>query len=452
MGLAGRIGAWFGVDDGWERIPADPARAQRQDAALAFGFLVLGSLGVELMRSFDALGEPPGPSWTAHLYVLAGTVPLAWRRRWPLAVAGGLALHMLVTGLTAPGVMSSFPMQVVYFFALFTGVAWARDRRLMLAVVTGVILVMFTWLTWQFATGSGIEKLLEHDGKPPAHNGFLSPFAAYVGYSLIINVLYFGGAVIGGQAAWRAAQQRERLAEQAVTIAAQSEELQRQAVIEERMRIARELHDVVAHHISVIGIQAAAARRVLHRDPESAEPALRVIEGSSREAVAQMRGLLGTLRSGSDDAGDTTAGRTPEPTLADVPTLVDESRISGLDTSLEVIEDRPGSVENVPGPLGLSLYRTVQEALSNVRRHSTAHAVAVIVRVEHRPEIGFAHGFAEVEVLDNGRPRGGTSGTGLGLLGVRERLATHGGVSEIGPRFTGGYRVRVRMPLPQEPS
>ena len=127
---------------------------------------------------------------------------------------------------------------------------------------------------------------------------------------LLINVVYFGGAIIGGQAAWRAALQRDRLAEQARTIDAQATSLQRQAVVEERLRIARELHDVVAHHVSVIGIQAAAARRVLRRDAEAAEAALRSVETSSREAVTQMRELLGTLRvAASDEPAPTAPGR-----------------------------------------------------------------------------------------------------------------------------------------------
>ena len=135
-----------------------------------------------------------------------------------------------------------------------------------------------------------------------------------------------------------------------------------------------------------------------------------------------------------------------------MPALVEEVATAGVQLECRVVEDSPGAVAAVPAPVGLSLYRTVQEALSNIRRHSTASAATVFVRVDRRPEPGFAHGYAEVEVLDDGRPRSGSSGTGLGLLGVRERLAAHGGVSEIGPRVTGGYRVRVRMPLPEDAS
>ncbi len=448
--LIARVETWAGVDTDWERRPDDPARTRRVDTWVALAFLVSGSLGVELLRSIDALGGQQDSWLWPHVAVLVGTVPLVWRRRWPLLVAAGLSLHLFAFGLIMPAVAVSVPMQVVYFFALFTGVAWARDRRAMIGVVIGVVLLMFGWLTWQFAVGSGVEEAMSRSDQPLTHQGLFSPAGAFVIYTLLINVFYFGGAIIGGQAAWRSALQRDRLAEQARTIDAQATSLQRQAVVEERLRIARELHDVVAHHVSVIGIQAAAARRVLRRDTEAAETALRSVETSSREAVTQMRELLGTLRSGEDDRPDGT--RSPEPRLADVPALVEEVTAAGVHVDCQVVEDAPGAVAAVPDPVGLSLYRTVQEALSNIRRHSSASAATVFVRVDRRPEPGFAHGYAEVEVLDDGRPRSGTSGTGLGLLGVRERLAAHGGVSEIGPRVTGGYRVRVRMPLPEEAS
>src|SRR3954469_12106181 len=135
--LVARVQAYFGVDTAWERVPADPGRARRVDTWLALAFFATGSLGIELLRSIDALG-PFQHSWLwPHAAVLAGTVPLVWRRRWPLAVAAGLSLHFFVVGLTVPGVAASVPMQVVYFVAIFTGVAWARDRRAMIGVVVG---------------------------------------------------------------------------------------------------------------------------------------------------------------------------------------------------------------------------------------------------------------------------------------------------------------------------
>ena len=116
---------------------------------------------------------------------------------------------------------------------------------------------------------------------------------------------------------------------------------------------------------------------------------------------------------------------------------------AGFSTTVSVAADAGHPLEEVPPIIGLSLYRTAQEALANVRRHSTAHRAGVVLRTGEGPD---RTPYAEVEVLDDGRPRTGTSGSGLGLLGMRERVRSHGGECEIGPRVTGGYRVRVRLP------
>src|SRR6476469_4093128 len=178
--LVERVQTYFGVDTEWERAPLDPARTRRVDTWLAVVFLVTGSLGVELLRSIDALGSFQDSWLWPHLVVLSGTLPLIWRRRWPLVVAAGLSVHFFAVGITMPGVAASVPMQVVYFVAIFTGVAWARDRRVMIGVVVAIVLLMFGWLTWQFAVGSGIEEALSHDGRLPERQGLFSPASAYV--------------------------------------------------------------------------------------------------------------------------------------------------------------------------------------------------------------------------------------------------------------------------------
>ncbi|HWC09166.1 MAG TPA: histidine kinase, partial [Solirubrobacterales bacterium] len=260
----------------------------------------------------------------------------------------------------------------------------------------------------------------------------------------LMNLLYFAGAIVGGQVAWRGARQKAELAEQAATIAAQSGQLQRRAVIDERLRIARELHDVVAHHVAVVGVQAAAGRKLLERgrpdDIVGAAEALGNVEASAREGVTQMRSLLGTLRDPAGDAETEAEGvRRPEPRLEDLPALLDEVRESGLRVDYEAV----GPVEDLSVPLAHSVYRIVQEALANVRRHSTADRAQVVLRVDRAA----AAPFAEVEITDNGRPRHGTSGSGLGLLGVRERAAVRKAEVDIGPRAVQGFRVRVRFPL-----
>ena len=433
---------WFGVDDEWER---PRPRVGRQDVILAAGVEAVSLLALELVRSAGGLDHTDVPIWTQWLTVSTGAALLLGRRRWPLVVASLAALHMFVAGVTMPQVMGQVSLQIVYFVALLSGVAYARDRRAMVVVIGTIVLFMFAWITWQFAVGSAAQDMIDETDAAD-RTGLFAPIPAAVAMTLLINVIYFGGAIVGGGVSWRAARQRMRLQEQAATIAAQAGRLREQAVIDERLRIARELHDVVAHGVSAMGIQAGAARRVLDRDPDAARVALAHVEDASRDALAQMRRLLGTLREGpvdgdagsADPAGGT---RTPEAGVGDLPDLVARASQEGLAVRLDVVEDHPSAATRLPRGVGLAIYRTVQEALTNVRRHSTADTVSVVVRVDE------SSSYAEVEVVDNGRPRHGTSGSGLGQLGIRERAATHDGHVDIGPRVTGGYRVRVRYPL-----
>ncbi len=435
--VSARVGAWFGTDDTWER-PRPPVG--RQDVLLAATVAVVGLVSLELVRSVGALGDVPYHWGVQSLAVLTGSALLVGRRRWPLAVAALAATHMLVVGLTMPVVMSQFTLQLVYFVAILSGVSWARDRKLMLGVIGAIVLGMFVWLALQFAVGSAIQDVLDDTGT--SREGIIGAVPAAIALTLVINTVYFGGAVLGGQASWRNARQKALLAEQTSTIRAQSDTLRRRAVTDERLRIARELHDVVGHHVSVIGIQAAAARRVIDRDPDAAASALGVIERSAREAVTQMRRLLGPLRELGNEPGRS-GGRAPEPGIDDLPALAAERTASGLVTAYDVVESSPGAAQQLSAPLGLSLYRVAQEALANTTRHSTARSARVVLRVDDRT----SSPYAEVEVLDDGRPRGATSGSGLGHLGMRERAAGMRGEVEIGPRPTGGYRVRVRVPL-----
>ena len=442
MTARARLAALFGVQEHWTRPRPTPGQ-RRNDLKLAFGFWLVAVLLTELVRVLGVLDSTSAPIWVQHLAVATGTLALAWRRRLPLVVGGYAGLHMFVVGVTIPNVMGLLPLQLAYFLALYTAVAWARDRQLMALVVGGVVTTMFLWLAVVYVWGSALEEMV---GAAAGHSlGPLTPAAAAGIFGLVVNAVYFGGAVVLGQQAWRAARHTAQVDEQRITIQAQAQQLRDQAVTEERLRIARELHDVVAHHVSVMGVQAAAARTVLHRDPVRAAEALRAIEDSSREAVAQLRGLLGTLRGSTEATPDDTTTRAPHPGLPDLPALVESATAApGLDVTYSLVEDPPGRHREVPPQVGLAIYRIVQEALTNVRRHSTARRASVVVRV--------AADYAEAEVLDDGRSRGpSTGGSGLGLLGVRERINSLGGAAEIGPRVTGGYRVRVRFPLALRP-
>lgn len=440
---------YFAVDDDWVRVPGPDAG--RRDLLLAGGLFLLSAVGLELARSGGAL-DPSHSVWLEYAGLLAMAAPIAVRRRWPLGTAVASALAFFVVGMTMPTVAVQLSVQVLLFYALFSAVAWAPDRRTVLLVMAGILVLMFGWLAWQYAIGSAVDQITADTSSAADANrsrGLLTPVAASVAYAFLVNVVYFGGAVIGGQAAWRGARRNSQLAEQAAMLEAQAGTLREHAVVQERLRIARELHDVVAHHVSLMGVQAGAARRVLAVDPQAASSALATVEASARDAVTEMRALLGTLRQGDTSAAG--ASRAPEPSVDAIPDLVAQlSSASSADGSVplevaySVVAQPSGAEAAVTPAVGLTLYRTVQEALNNVRRHSTATAASVVLRVVSDAPGG---GFAEVEVLDTGRPRTGTSGTGLGLLGMRERVSSLHGTLDIGPRPIGGFRVRVRLPL-----
>ncbi|MCA0436156.1 MAG: histidine kinase [Actinobacteria bacterium] len=444
--LRRRIGdlVWsiFDVDADWTRPDPGPA-GMRADAGIALAFFVFGAIGLELTRSMGLLHEAQSPILAQYLVLALGTAPLIWRRRYPISVMLLLQAHLFAAGIWLDAVAYQFTMQVVYFFALYSGVAWARDRRAAVYAVGGVLVLMFGWFVWSYALGNAYDSIMAQDY--PDGQGLIGRFAASVSYAFLINAAYFGGALLWGRSSWRSAHQMAELQDQAGTIAAQAAGLRDQAVVQERLRIARELHDVVAHHVSVMGVQAAAARRVLTRDPAAAAEALASVEESSRSAVGEKRALLGTLRepaTASDPAGEGPVHRAPDPGLGDLAALVAAAAGVGFLPTYELVEDVPDAAARVPAPLALSTYRIVQEALSNVRKHSSATRVSVVVRVETQRDR-----YVEAEVVDDGRPLGATSGTGLGMLGMRERIASHGGQLDVGPRLTGGYRVRVRFPL-----
>jgi signal transduction histidine kinase len=211
----------------------------------------------------------------------------------------------------------------------------------------------------------------------------------------------------------------------------------RAARAEERSRIARELHDVVAHHVSVMTVQAGAARRILHRDPESVQDALTTIEQMGRTALGEMRRLVGVLRT---EAEPVRSELSPQPGVHDVSGLVDQLRETGLQVQLWI----EGESRSLSPGVDLAAFRLVQEALTNTLKHAGPQARAWV-------RIQYADRQLEIEVEDDGRGLvaglGRTGGNGHGLVGMRERVALYGGDLRIGPRSGGGFEVRARFPL-----
>jgi signal transduction histidine kinase len=211
----------------------------------------------------------------------------------------------------------------------------------------------------------------------------------------------------------------------------------RRAVSEEQARIARELHDVIAHSVSVMVVQAAAADDVFAERPDQARAALRSIESTGREALAELRRLLAAVRPGE---ADTAVG--PPPGLARLAELVEPLRAAGLEV---VVRQEGTSARPLPAGVDLSAYRIVQEALTNTVRHASAARAEITVRVRGET--------LELDVRDDGRGTGAraTAGAGRGVTGMRERAALLGGTLDAGPLPAGGYGVRARLPLGGQP-
>lgn len=207
---------------------------------------------------------------------------------------------------------------------------------------------------------------------------------------------------------------------------------ERRRVDEERLRIARELHDVLAHSISVINVQAGVGLALLDTDPEQARTALTTIKAASKEALGEVRQVLDTLRAPGE------APRSPAPGLDRLPELVAQAAFAGLTVSVEG-ED---AARGLPPGTGLAAFRILQEALTNVVRHSGSRTARIRIRITRPPDA------LELRVDDDGPATGGDAGgSGTGLIGMRERAAAQGGTMEAGPRPDGGFRVLARLPL-----
>jgi signal transduction histidine kinase len=342
------------------------------------------------------------PWWT--VLAVAQIVPLVWRRHHPAAVFAAVALAS-----AAQVVVIDSPIwgQVAFPVAMYSVARFGTAVRAGGALGVSVAAAAVATVDW-----SGSLALTRSTFLP--NFGFIT--------ALVVTAWALGtmGRVREAHIATLTdrAEQAERIAQREVELAAQ----------DERARIAREMHDVVAHGLSVIVVQADGARYAAAKDPGVAVATLATIGTAGRDALQEMRRMLGLLRT-----GDT--GVRPQPALADLPHLVEEARVAG--TAVDAV--LPDPVPEVPEGVGLAAYRIVQEALTNVRKHAGPGAtVTVAVRVAAN---------VEIEVSDDGRGAAASDdGRGHGLLGMRERAAVHGGTVRAGPRTGGGYAVSARIP------
>jgi signal transduction histidine kinase len=385
----------------------DPdARRDRLRAAgpwVLDGLLALAASAVGLSLLASALPFDPGSprAWAAYLLLLAHTLPLAVRRRWPLAVL----VWALATGAAFAAVGPSLvPLSFTILIYVYTAAAHCPRRVSLAGLAATEALLEVVWLARPRSIGDAGTLII--DGL------------------LMVAAWWLGDGTRRRLEAVAAAQQRAAELERA------REELARRAVTEERLRIARELHDVVAHSMSIIAVQSGVGAHVLDSQPEEARKALAAVEATSRQALVEMRRLLGVLRQEAEPRGSLA----PAPGLAELEALTAEVARAGVRVEVRI----EGTPTELPAGLDLSAYRIVQEALTNVVRHAGPATARVAVR--------YAPGRMSVEVVDDGR--GGDHGDqGHGIPGMRERAALYGGTLEAGPLPGGGFRVAATLPL-----
>jgi signal transduction histidine kinase len=340
---------------------------------------------------------------TVYVLIALGAAPYAFRRRWPLPVL--VLASIPVLALLALG-YSSAVIGAALFLAAYTVAAYSGRRVTSLAVAYSVVVMVIVAVVAPTAMGIA---------------------------AVVTNAALFTGAFALGRSAHVRRenvvllQERAQLAEQARADEA------RHAVADERLRIAQELHDVLGHSLGVIALQAGVGAHVIDVDPAEAKASLEAISRTSRTSLAEVRRILGALRTDPDTG---VRGYHPPPGLGALDALAAELTEAGLPVRIHV----HGVPHQVPAALDLTGYRVVQEALTNVVRHAGPAHAEVTVRYEDRQ--------VTVQVDDDGRGTTGSRDTpsGHGQLGMRERVAVWGGTLHTGPRPEGGYRVTATLP------
>jgi signal transduction histidine kinase len=383
--------------ESWLRNP----RVQGTGDALLAAILAVTSVVPVLAFGDPSWGKPKALGVTLGLL---STVPIAWRARYPLSVAAiVLAANAACIFVAAPN-QAAFQPFVALVLTFYSAGSRAEGRRALWVppvLAVAAIPVFVAAVVHGQDAGNAI----------PSFVWLLAAWA--VGRSV---------------RSWRLKSIALELANREL---AEQRELQAQAAVTvERGRIARELHDVVAHNVSMIVVQAGAAARVLDGDQPDVRNALEVIASTGRETVDEMRALLGVVRS-----NDGSAGLKPQPGLADLEQLVSGVREAGLPVTVRI----EGSPRPLPPALDLSAFRIVQEALTNTLKHAGPARAQVTVRYED--------GLVTLEITDTGHGPQGARGTGHGLVGMRERATMFGGQLEAGQADGGGFTVRARLPL-----
>jgi signal transduction histidine kinase len=382
-----------------------PRATQWFDAALVAGLLLL-------------VAATLGISQPLYVTALSGlqVVPLVWRRHRP---ATAFALVWVFSGVQA--LVHDYPAigQLAYPVALYSLARFGRPRDSWIGLALSGVATGVATYVWVMA-GRNDPVLVEIQGPVGPRD--------FVPYALSIGAIVLAAWALGTQARLRRAYEAA-LMERGERMAAEAEERTRVAAAEERTRVAREMHDVVAHGLTGMIVQADGARYAAEQDPAVAVRTLGTVATTGREALTEMRRLLGLLRGTSDPE------LVPQPGLGELPALLAADVEAG-----RVRATLPDPTPTVPDGVAPTVFRVVQESLTNVRKHAGPDATAEVEVREDGADL-------VVTVADDGHGAAGapTSG-GLGLVGMRERVAVHGGTLDVGPAPGGGWQVRARIP------
>ena len=371
-----------------------------------FDVAILAGIGIGIatvVANVHKSKGPAGPLWLDVLFVVAIITPLFARRRFPFGAPVAVAVVVTVSTLFDDRLTTSnFMIFLAGCSAVFL-MALLPDWR---QAVAGLAIV--------FGTEAVVARADPNGG---------------IGEFFFSNLL-FGVVWVVGFALGRKFEEADEARERAVRAEREREERARTAVAEERARIARELHDVVGHSVSVMTVQASGVRRLLRPDQEREREALLIVERTGREALAEMRRMVGVLRRPEE-----APALAPQPSLEHVNRLVEQARDSGLPVELRI----DGDAIQLPAGVDLTAYRLVQEGLTNALKHAHATRAEVVVT--------YGEGHLEVTVTDDGTGVGNGDGGGHGLVGMRERVSVYGGELDAGPQPDGGYRLRAKLPL-----
>jgi signal transduction histidine kinase len=349
-----------------------------------------------------------GHRWVNAVAAAGVTLPVAWRRPYPWLAAPLMTAFVLWQELLNGDLVENSVTPIITIPLAVYSMGVLLDRR---AALIG------------FGVSLGLVWIGVLVSAAPAADDF------------IFTAVLVGGPFLVGRIVNARILLARELREKATRLERGQQERAKLAVAEERARIAREMHDVVAHNLSVMVVQSSAARRMIDRNPERAHEALASVEHTGREALAEMRRMLDMLRGDDEDVA-----LAPQPSIDELDGLLERARDAGLDVDLEVEGER----RRVQSSVDLSCFRIVQEALSNTIKHADAEHAHVHLRYGPRE--------VEVDVTDDGRGvRPASNGSdGHGLVGMRERVAMLGGRLEAGYRADGGFGVRATLPLEPE--